>query len=82
MVETENAESKDGGSTWTAKAAEEPMLKYFSYEHLREPLRSVSKPFYELAETIAATLPSNAQRDLALQKLVEAKDCAVRAALP
>ena len=41
----------------------------------------VSKPFGELAQTIVDTLPSNPERTVALRKLLEAKDCAVRALL-
>ena len=38
-------------------------------------------PFGELAATIVATLPKNPERTVALRKLLEAKDCAVRALL-
>ncbi len=58
-----------------------PILKYFAYKHLPEKLQAVSKPFYELAEHMAATLPSSAETSAGLRKLLEAKDCAVRAAL-
>jgi len=39
----------------------------------------VSKPFCELAQAICATVPSNPERTVCLRKLLEAKDCAVRA---
>jgi ferritin-like protein len=55
------------------------MLQFFSHAHLPKPLADVSRPFCELAETICATLPSNPERTVALRKLLEAKDCAVRA---
>lgn len=58
------------------------ILRYFKYEHLQnEKLREVSKPFCDLATEMAATLPSNAETSTALRRLLEAKDCAVRAAL-
>jgi hypothetical protein len=57
------------------------MLQFFQYEHLPPHLQAVSKPFGELAETIVTTLPMNAERTVALRKLLEAKDCAVRASL-
>jgi hypothetical protein len=57
------------------------MLQFFAYEHLPERLQAVSKPFGELAERIVETLPSNPERTVALRKLLEAKDCAVRALL-
>jgi hypothetical protein len=59
----------------------EPMLQFFEYAHLREPLQAVSKPFGDLAAEIVASLPRNPERTVALRKLLEAKDCAVRAAL-
>lgn len=57
------------------------MLQFFSYAHLPEHLQVVSKPFCELAEGIVETLPMNPERTVALRKLLEAKDCAVRAVL-
>jgi hypothetical protein len=57
------------------------LLQFFAYEHLKPPLQDVSKPFGELARQIAATLPDNPERTTALRKLLEAKDCAVRAHL-
>jgi hypothetical protein len=59
----------------------EPMLQFFVYAHLPERLRDVSAPFGELADHIVQTLPRNPERTVALRKLLEAKDCAVRAAL-
>lgn len=59
----------------------ERMLAYFAYDHLPEHLRAVSKPFGDLAIHIAHSLPSNPERTVALRKLLEAKDCAVRATL-
>jgi hypothetical protein len=57
------------------------LLQFFAYEHLPEKLQAVSKPFGDLARTIVETLPSNPERTTALRKLLEAKDCAVRALL-
>lgn len=59
----------------------EPMLQFFVYSHLPENLRSVSKPFCDLAEMVVENLPRNPERTVALRKLLEAKDCAVRAYL-
>jgi hypothetical protein len=61
--------------------APEPMLQFFRYEHLPPHLRDISKPFGELAQQIVLTLPRNPERSSALRKLLEAKDCAVRAQL-
>lgn len=57
----------------------EHIEQFFSYEHLPPQLAAVSKPFAELAQTILATLPRNPERTVALRKLLEAKDAAVRA---
>jgi len=55
------------------------MLPFFAYAHLPPHLQVVSKPFGDLARTIVDTLPANPERTVALRKLLEAKDCAVRA---
>ena len=55
--------------------------QFFAYEHLPEFLQAISKPFGELAKQILETLPRNPERTVALRKLLEAKDCAVRAKL-
>ena len=60
---------------------EEYLLQFFAYEHLPEKLQVVSRPFGELAKQIVETLPRNPERTVALRKLLEAKDCAVRALL-
>lgn len=57
------------------------MMQFFAYEHLPAHLQAVSKPFGELAKQIVETLPQNAERTAGLRKLLEAKDCAVRALL-
>lgn len=59
----------------------EPMLQFFTYEHLPEQLREVSKPFCELARAMIVALPRNSERSAGLRKLLEAKDCAVRASI-
>jgi len=59
----------------------EPMLQFFSYAHLPEGLRCISKPFCDLADEMVKTLPRNPERTAALRKLLEAKDCAVRASI-
>ena len=59
----------------------EPMLQFFAYEHLPPHLQVVSEQFHRLADKMVACLPRNAERTVALRKLLEAKDCAVRAML-
>lgn len=58
-----------------------PIMKYFEYDHLPEHLQIVSKPFGELAAQMDAMLPQCAETSAGLRKLLEAKDCLVRAAL-
>lgn len=67
----------------------EPIMQFFEYSHLPPKLAAVSKPFCELAQDIVGVtadgehpefpLPRNAERTVALRKLLEAKDAAVRA---
>jgi hypothetical protein len=59
----------------------EHIQQFFAYEHLPAHLQEVSKPFAELANLIVDTLPRNPERTVALRKLLEAKDAAVRAKL-
>lgn len=59
----------------------EYLLQFFAYQHLPEHLQAISRPFGELAERIVAESPHNPERTVALRKLLEAKDCAVRAQL-
>lgn len=61
--------------------ATDPILHFFHYAHLPAALQSASKPFCDLAEHIVTSLPRNAERTVALRKLLEAKDAAVRANL-
>lgn len=57
------------------------ILKYFEYAHLPPVLQEVSKPFHELAHLMVNSLPAGSERSAGLRKLLEAKDCCVRAAL-
>jgi hypothetical protein len=59
----------------------EHIMQFFAYGHLPAHLQEVSKPFGDLAEQIVSTLPRNPERTVALRKLLEAKDAAVRARL-
>jgi len=59
----------------------EMILRYFKYDHLPEHLQEVSKPFCEMAQQIASGPTSGPETTTALRKLLEAKDCYVRAHL-
>jgi len=57
------------------------LVQFFEYAHLPPHLQVVSAPFGELAKKLDAELPGNPEKTVALRKLLEAKDCAVRAVL-
>lgn len=57
------------------------VLRFFSYDHLPDHLQEVSKPFSDLATQVANRAPDNQETTVALRKLLEAKDAAVRACL-
>lgn len=57
------------------------VLKFFEWSHLPPHLQDVSQPFGMLAKSIAERAPDNPETTVALRKLLEAKDAAVRAAL-
>jgi hypothetical protein len=58
------------------------ILRYFSYEHLRPgPLKETSKKFSLLAAELVEELPAGPELTVALRKLLESKDAAVRSAL-
>lgn len=66
---------------------DEPILQFFVYDHLPPFLQTISKPFADLARGMVSggtgefpdALPRNPERTVALRKLLEAKDAAVRA---
>lgn len=57
------------------------VIKYFAYEHLPAHLQSVSKPVGDLARQMEEMLPDGPEKSAGMRKLLEAKDCFVRAAL-
>ena len=66
--------------------SQEALMRFFEYDHLPEHLQLISKPFGELAQklcdlAVANHMAADAELTTALRKLLEAKDCAVRAAL-
>lgn len=56
-----------------------PIMQFFEYKHLPEKLQFISKPFAIMANDICHSLPFNEETQMCLRKLLEAKDCAVRA---
>lgn len=59
--------------------ASEHILQFFTYSHLPTELAEVSRPFAEMAFQLVSSLPRNPERSVALRKLLESKDAAVRA---
>jgi hypothetical protein len=60
---------------------EEHIIQFFTYDHLPAHLQEISKPFALMAAEITTRLPQNPERTVALRKLLESKDAAVRARL-
>ncbi|MFG1304160.1 hypothetical protein V5F34_08475 [Xanthobacter autotrophicus] len=58
-----------------------PIMKHFVYHHLPAHLQEVSKPIGDLARRMDETLPDGPEKSAGLRKLLEAKDCLVRAKL-
>lgn len=69
-----------GQIDWEKVIIDEPMMKFFQYEHLPLHLQETSAQFCSLALKLLA-IPRNPERTVAFRKLLEAKDCAVRAKL-
>ena len=57
------------------------MMRLFKFDHLPPRLQRVSMPFGLVAQWLTHSLPDTEQTRLAMQRLVEAKDCAVRGVL-
>lgn len=57
------------------------ILKHFRFDHLPEDLQAISRPICEIATQIDERLPNGAEKSAGLRKLLEAKDCLVRAAI-
>jgi hypothetical protein len=68
-----------GERTMTTGEEGKYLMQFFHYEQLPAKLQAVNRPFCELARQIEATLPNNPEKTTALRKLLESKDCAVRA---
>lgn len=62
-----------------SKLEDEPIGQFFKYAHLPEHMQAMSRRFYDLASEVVVNAPRNPERTVALRKLLEAKDAAVRA---
>lgn len=63
-----------------AETKPDAIMQFFGFSHLPPAMQEVSRPFCELACHVHAALPRNDERTVALRKLLEAKDAAVRCA--
>lgn len=61
--------------------AENPIMKFFEYDHLPDRLKNVSKACADLAQVMVRTTPRSSELTVGLRKLLEAKDAFVRATL-
>lgn len=59
----------------------EAIAAFFKFTHLPPMLKNISRPFAAQAAGILNGLRHSAERTAGLRKLLEAKDCIVRAAL-
>lgn len=57
------------------------LMQFFAFAHLPPHLQKISKPFCDMAMELNENLPDNPEKTVALRKLLESKDCAVRAVL-
>lgn len=72
-----------GASKWSslARTHDEPVLEFFAYEQLSAELQLISEPFGSLVETVILGLPKSLERTKSLDRLLAAKDAAVRCAV-
>ena len=58
-----------------------PIMKFFEYKHLPVELQSISMTICQAAKELDETLPNGPEKSAGLRKLLEAKDCFVRASI-
>lgn len=59
----------------------EGVLRFFEYTHLPHKLQNVSQPYHDLAHNLEQAIEHSPELTVALRKLLESKDAAVRAKL-
>ena len=75
------AEKEVGLVAGTPESSASSIMKFFAYKHLPENLQEISAPLCLVAEKYDRELKPGAEKSAGLRKLLEAKDCFVRAAL-
>ena len=68
-------------TTTKEETMKKEIMKFFAYEHLPERLQTISRPFGELARSMDREVQDSDEKSAGLRKLLEAKDCFVRAYL-
>jgi hypothetical protein len=66
---------------WRDAFMPSPIMQYFAYQHLPENVQGISSQVWMLANSMESHLPDGPEKSAGLRKLLEAKDCFVRAAL-
>lgn len=66
---------------WIVPLKEDSLLRWFRFNHLPQHLQEASEPFGRLALEIVNMVPASAERTTALRRVLEAKDCIVRATI-
>lgn len=61
-------------------SAVQAVARWFDYSHLPEPMQGFAQQFYDLAANLIHDLPDDPEMTVGLRKLLESKDCFVRAA--
>lgn len=77
----ENEDEKGLTEDLETLSATAEILRFFKYAHLQPRLREVSMQFAKIAVWIVRNTNRSAEQSVALRKLLESKDAAVRAAL-
>ena len=82
-VDWDNAKGdipKSDSSQWVSNRVD-PIMKFFEFKHLPEHLQQASEPICSIAHAYDTSLPDGPEKTEGLRKLLEAKDCFVRAVL-
>lgn len=58
------------------------LLRYFEFKHLPDHLQIISAHLQQAAFSMETLLPDGPEKTAGMRKLLEAKDCFVRAMLP
>jgi hypothetical protein len=75
-------ETHEGPSAESRHPAVAGVLRFFEYDHLPEGMiKLTARAFADFAAKMVAILPSDPELTVALRKLLEAKDAAVRCAV-